>query len=330
MAATVSFLQVQDSKGVGTALYETRVTGSVGWAAFLVMNDSIALPATIGIKDSLTGNYGGAYIFAVSRPDAIGSDPAGFIKAAKQYISKSVSGGNRAAFWLQTVNPYAFGSFAAFGFAFGTDINLKYVVNTNLNARLGSNLIFNLNESLRLTVDEANSQLVASFTGSSIQLISLQSGSSYVGIQCKPMSAQIPLSGGNTGCVLFAGTMNPSETFAPPPKTGLTQGLQYAYNSAGTTRASFYPAFNVAAWPQSLSIVVTIDPSDPVNTRIQASDLQKGYLRTAVVFTGSPSLPAYFQTTQGNALNLIPIGTASGAVSPPPMAGGLAMASASP
>jgi len=79
MAATVSFLQVQDSKGVGTALYETRVTGSVGWAAFLVMNDRIALPATIGIKDSLTGNYGGAYIFAVSRPDAVGSDPAGFI-----------------------------------------------------------------------------------------------------------------------------------------------------------------------------------------------------------------------------------------------------------
>ena len=330
MAATVSFLQVQDSKGVGTALYETRAPGSVGWAAFLVMNDSIALPAAIGVKDSLAGNYGGAYIFAVSRPDAINSDPAGFIKAAKQYISKSVSGGNRAAFWLQNINPYTFGVFAAFGFAFGTDINLKYVINTNLNARLGSNLIFNLNQSLYLTADEVNGQLVASFTGSSIELISLQSGSSYLGIKCKPLSAQIPLSGGNSGCVVFAGTINPSVTFAPPPKTGLTQGLQYAYNSGGTTRTIFYPTFNVAAWPQSLSIVVTVDPSDPANTRIQASDLQKGYLRTAVVFTGSPSLPAYFQTTQGNELNLIPIGAAAGGATPPPMAGALAMASASP
>jgi hypothetical protein len=330
MAATVQFLQAPDPKGQGTALYETRVPGSVGWAAFLVMNANIQLPPVIGIKDSLTGNYGGAYIFAASRPDAISSDPVGFINAARNYINKSVSGGNRAAFWLQDINPYAFGSFAAFGFAFGTDINLKYVINTNLNAQLGSNLIFNLNQSLYLTADEANGQLVASFTGSSIELISLQSGSSYLGIKCKPLSAQIPLSGGNTGCVVFAGTMTPSVTFAPPPKTGLTQGLQYAYNSGGTARTIFYPAFDVNAWPQTLSIIVTVDPSDPANTRIQASDLQKGYLRTAVVFTGSPSLPAYFQTTQGNALNLIPVGAAAGAATPPPMAGALAMASASP
>lgn len=330
MATAAQFLQVTDPKGVGTALYETRVPDSVGWAAFLVMNSGVPLPPAIGIKDSLTGNYSGAYIFAVGRPDAISSDPAGFISAAKQYIGKSVSGGNRAAFWLQDINPYSFGPFAAFGFAFGTDINLKYVVNTNLNALLGSNLSFNLNRSLYLTADETNGQLVASFTSSSIELITLQSGSSYLGIKCKPLSAQIPLCGGNTGCVLFAGTMNPSETFAPSPKTGLTQGLQYAYNPGGATRTIFYPAFNVSAWPQSLPIVVTVDPSDPANTRIQVADLQKGYLRTAIVFTGSPSLPAYFQTTQGNALNLIPVGAAAGASTPPPMAGGLAIASASP
>src|SRR5262245_13402754 len=133
MGDPVLYRQVVDQKGAGTALYETREAGSVGWAGYLVMA-SVALPPTISIPDSLNGTkngsvtlqYGGAYIFASARPPVVDADPAGFISQLVQYIKASITA-NRALFWLQSSSPVTFGAFPAFGFQFGQNVNRQWV-----------------------------------------------------------------------------------------------------------------------------------------------------------------------------------------------------------
>ncbi|HWS53782.1 MAG TPA: hypothetical protein VN228_06640 [Pyrinomonadaceae bacterium] len=336
MGDPVLYQQVLDPKGVGTSLYETRVAGSVGWAGYVVMNTSVTLPPTISIPDSLNGTntskgliqYNGAYVFASTRPPVVDTDPAGFVAQVVAYVNASISQ-NRALFWLQDSKP-TFGPFPAFGFQFGMNLNKQWVVNTNLNAKLGSNLIFNVNSSLILTADEANAQLVCSFRSSSVQLISLQSGNSFLGITPQPLSTQIPLAGPNTACFLFTGTMNPASTFTPA-LNGLAQGVRFVYNqSNGQPQGLLYPVFNTGAWPSSVAFVATVDPGDPVNSVIAAADLQSGHIRTGLVLAGAPSLASYYTTPQGNAISLVPLGSSVGATAPGLAAGALVMASASP
>lgn len=333
MGDPVFFEQVIDPQGAGTRLYETRVSGSVGWAGYLVMNTSAALPPEISLPVSLNGTktvqYNGAYIFASARPPIVDADPATFITQLVNYINANITQ-NRALFWLQSSSPVAFGAFTAFGFQFGQNINKQWVVNTNLNSKLGSNLTFNVQSSLLITADDANGQLVCSFTSSSVQLISLQNVNSFLGIKVAPVSTQIPIAGPNAACFLFTGTLAPATLFTPV-LYGLGQGVRFAYtDSSGKLQTLLYPAFNTAAWPSSIPFVGTIDPSDPVNTVISAVDLQSGHLRTALVLAGTPSLPSNYLTPQGNAISLIPLGSAVGAKSPGLGAGALVMASASP
>ncbi|HEU4598037.1 MAG TPA: hypothetical protein VFS10_23115 [Pyrinomonadaceae bacterium] len=336
MGDPVLYQQVLDPKGVGTSLYETRVAGSVGWAGYVVMNTGVTLPPTISIPDSLNGTntakgliqYNGAYVFASTRPPMVDTDPANFAAQVVAYVNASISQ-NRALFWLQDSKP-TFGPFSAFGFQFGMNLNKQWVVNTNLNAKLGSNLNFNVNSSLILTADEANAQLVCSFRSSSVQLISLQSGNSFLGITPQPLSTQIPLAGPNTACFLFTGTMNPASTFTPA-LNGLAQGVRFVYNeSNGQPQSLLYPAFNTAKWPSSVAFVATVDPSDPVNSVIAAADLQSGHIRTGLVLASTPSLASYYTTPQGNAISLVPLGSPVGATAPGLAAGALVMASASP
>jgi hypothetical protein len=336
MGDPVFYQQVLDPNGAGTRLYETRVAGSVGWAGYVVMNTSVTLPPTISIPDSLNGTkvtsgviqYNGAYVFSSVRPPIVDSDPVGFVALIVAYVNKSITQ-NRALFWLQDSSP-TFGPFAAFGFQFGQNINKQWQVNTNLNARLGSNLAFNVNSSLILTADDANAQLVCSFLGSSQPLVSLQSGSSYLGIKVNPVSTQIPLAGDNTACFLFTATMSPASTFTPV-QNGLAQGVRFVYkDSNGQPQSLLYPAFKTTAWPSSISLVATVDPSDPVNSVIPTADLQSGHLRTGLVMAGTPSLASYYTTPQGNAISLVPLGSAVGAKVPGLSAGALVMASASP
>jgi hypothetical protein len=333
MADPVFFEQVIDPKGAGTRLYETRVSGSVGWAGYLVMNTSATLPPTISLPVSLNGTksvqYNGAYIFASARPPIVDTDPATFIIQLVNYINANITQ-NRALFWLQSSSPVTFGPFSAFGFQFGQNINKQWVVNTNLNSKLGSNLTFNVQSSLLITADDTNGQLVCSFTSSSVQLVSLQNLNSFLGIKVTPVSTQIPIAGPNAACCLFTGTLAPTTLFTPA-LNGLAQGLRFAYNdSKGQLQTLFYPAFNTAVWPSSVSFVATVDPSDPVNTVISAADLQSGHLRTALVLAGGPSLSSNYLTPQGNAISLIPAGSAVGAKSPGLGAGALVMTSASP
>lgn len=336
MGDPVLYQQVLDPKGVGTSLYETRVAGSVGWAGYVVMNTSVTLPPTISIPDSLNGTntskgliqYNGAYVFASTRPPMVDTDPAGFVAQVVKYVSASITQ-NRALFWLQDSKP-TFGPFPAFGFQFGMNLNKQWVVNTNLNAKLGSNLSFNVNSSLILTADETNAQLVCSFRSSSVQLISLQSGNSFLGITPQPLSTQIPLAGPNTACFLFTGTMKPASTFTPA-LNGLAQGVQFVYNeSNGQPQSLLYPVFNTGAWPSSVAFVATVDPSDPMNSVIAAADLQSGHIRTGLVLAGTPQLASYYTTPQGNAISLVPLGSSVGATAPGLAAGALVMASASP
>jgi len=327
MSTPVEFQQVVDPKGDGTKLYETREPGSVGWAGYLVMAN-VALKQAIGITDSLNGVYNGSYIFCASRPAVIDSNPADFIKLLTGYINSN-SSGNRILFWLQSSSAPYFGAFTRFGLQFGPNINLQWQINSNLNANLGQNLTLNVQSSLIVTPDEANSQIVLSVRSSSNPLVNLQVGGTHI-LDAVPVATQIPVSGANTGCLLFTGPVNPAVMFARSP-LGISQGVQFTYtDGAGADQSLFYPAFNTASWPASVQMIGAFDPSDPVNSVISAVDLQTGHLRSGLVFTGTPALPSCFQTPQGNAISLVPLGTQAGASAPALASGALALQSSSP
>lgn len=320
MSGAVVYRQVSDG-GAGTPLYETSEAGSVGWAGYLVMNTGIALPEEIEASDALNGKYDGAYLFYRTRPEALDTDPAGFAQQAAQYI-KSNAGENRALLWLASGSAPYFGTFSEFGFQFVQNTSNQWQISTNLNAFLGTNLILNVQASLIITVDAGTAELTFSYKGSQNALISLQVGQAEI-LKASPVSARVAASGTSTGCVVFQAAMNPGVVLAAPPK-GLPQGVQYATSD----ERLFFPAFDTAAWPASIPVVATADPSDPLNNGIPQSDLQNGCLRTALMLAGAPSLASYYLTPQGNAIALTPLGTAADAQTVSPGAGALAVASA--
>ncbi|TKC87270.1 hypothetical protein FAZ69_18225 [Trinickia terrae] len=323
---TVLYLQIADPEGNPTALYETRQAGSVGWAGYLVTAAVDSLPPTIGLTDSLTGPYDGAYIFCVERPAILDSDPAGFAQQLNTYIRSSITT-NRAFFWLQSSEAPYFGTFANYGFQFGQNFN-SWVVNTNMNAVIGANLIFNVQNSLNLSVDEANAQLVLSYPVLTNPLVNLQTGTTIIA-QATNVRMQVPVAGTSTGCGVFNASLSTATFFAAAPK-GLPQGLQYAYLADSADQTLFFPVFSIEGMPATLETQFSMDPSDPVNTVLDAAALAAGCLRSGMVLSGKPALPGGYVTQQGNAVTLTPVGAGAGDVTPPAQAGGFACASLSP
>ncbi|HKP86430.1 MAG TPA: hypothetical protein VJZ26_10050 [Blastocatellia bacterium] len=320
MNAPVLFEQVS-----ATSLYETRVAETVGWAGYVLPN-VLELPPTIQVGESLN-KYKGYYIFAVKRPPVVDTDPAGFAKDVVDYVKKTTAT-NRAALWLKNSEPVEFGDFKKFAFMFSTDINQNWVLRSDINAALGTNLTFFVLQNVVLSASDATGQLFLKIR-SQVPNIAFQKGSSNLGIVIGDglnQSARIPLSGTNTGCMVFNATMTPATTFG---SKGLQLGLKYVVNNTqtGQQQSIYYSGFNAAKLPPSLICVGTVDPSDPVNTRIQAADLQKGHLRTGLAIAGAPFLPSNFLTPQGKQILLIPLGTPLDATTPPLMAGAFALAS---
>ena len=234
---------------------------------------------------------------------------------------------NRALFWLQSEADPS-GAFDAFGFVFSQNQYGQWQITSNLNANLGTNLILNIQTTLFIAVDADSAQLTFSYAGSQNPLISLQAGSALIATP-SPVSACVPASGPSTGCVLFQAAINPATALAGPPN-GVSQGVQFAYTASdGALRQLFLPAFKTQSWPATITVIATIDPSDPVNNGIPAADLEAGYLRTGLVLSGSTPLASYYLTPQGNAISLTPLGSTAGGSTPVPQAGALALQSAS-
>jgi hypothetical protein len=321
MSSAVQFEQVAE-----TLLYETRVPASVGWAGYVLPTASKETVITVG--DSLN-KFTGYYVFAVSRPPVVGTDPAGFANQVLTYVKK-VTTLNRVCLWLQSVSPVTFGEFGRFGFQFSQDINRNFILRTDMNAAMGAGLNFRVLTSLVLTADDTAGELVLRIT-STQPYIGFQKGLSDLGIavgEGTSQRARIALGGDNTACLLFTGKLTPSVTFSTG--SGLNLGFDYIYRhkTTGADQVIYYPGFNTASFPQSLNLIGTVDPSDPVNTAIAGSDLQTGHLRTGLILTGAPTLASNFRTPEGKLISLIATGASSGATSPPLMAGAFALATA--
>ncbi len=316
-----------------TALYEIRGTNAAGWAGYVLPTTTESpcgtpdLPPSIAIADSLRSQRG-SYLFAVTRPPIVDSDPCTLVRQANDYISAN-AGANRAVVWLEGVNPVIFGDFKRFGFPFGQDIWQDFVLRSDLNAALGKNLTFFALAGLYVSIDEDRGALVVSTGKAGNPLLGFQKGLSDVGITIgdASQSAAIPFSGPNAGCFVFATRITPSITFS---NNCFDLGLKYVINDQqpGKEVRLAYPAFHVNALPKTLSCLGVVDPSDPVNSRLPNDALAQGYLRTGFALTATPSLASAYRTPTGRAVSLIPLGAASGSA-PPARAGAFALASAS-
>jgi len=264
------------------ALYEVPIENSMGWSAYLLTStssSSSSLPSTISLEDSLL-QQSGYYLFAVTRPPILNneSELQQFAEDALDYICPNTSGNiNRVVVWLQNVAPVQFGNFANFGFKFNYNpLSNTFPLNSNLNVNLGQNLTFFVLQSVSLSVDGEAGQLVLSINKGSSDFIGFQKGDKEIGISVEGSTLQrawIPVSGNNGACFVFSAELTPSDTFGA---TGFDQGFKYIAKDSNI----YYPSFKTTALPQTLNCVGTVDPSDPVNTRLGSENLQQGYLRT--------------------------------------------------
>ncbi len=314
-------------------LYETRVPHTVGWAGY-VLPSLTNLPTDIEIGASLT-DHSGSYFFAVSRPSIIDDDPKQFAKWANEYV-KEITSFNRVVAWLENIEPLVsgdyFGNIANFGFQFGQDANRSFKLRSNLNASLGQNLNFFVTTDMTLSVDETLGALrVATATGPQ-PLIGYQKGPNDVGItvgDAQTQSALIPACGSSAACFVLSAKITPTVTFSP--SKGLELGFEYVVNdgTTGQEKRISYSGFDVTALPASLTSVATVDPSDPVNTRISSCDLQLGHLRTGFAIADTPALASWFSSVEGRRVSLLPVGAAATDATPPLLAGAIAVASSS-
>src|SRR5262245_24063701 len=302
MSADFDYRRVKTTK-----LYETQVPGSVGWAAYVLPELPSGVrdfPASITTVLSLL-LYQGHYCFSTEKPPAATADPDGFVKQVMDYVADIVKNGNRGLFWLKGYSPVQFGKLANFGFEFSTDGN-NFIVHSDFTARLGKAVEFFANAG-KASGPGANPLVLSGNQPGELRLnpltqpglLGFRKGSADLGITVGDASSQIvriPLGGSNAACMVFNGTSNTSITFSG---AGLALGFEYTYGSVEQPEHLFYPGFDVAAFPAALSCTGSIDPSDPVNTRISETDLASGYLRTGFGIASTPSLSSSFRTAQG-------------------------------
>ncbi|MGJ5139931.1 hypothetical protein ACQR1V_18245 [Bradyrhizobium oligotrophicum] len=319
-SASAQFEQVDSS-----AIYETRVAGSVGWAGYLLGTGS-SLPPFINYDDSLK-KYGGSYIFATQRPADLDRDPGGFAERVRTYISKATR--NRAVVWLASANPVRFGDFESYGISF---INLPpvYQVSGNLNLWFARNAKFYILDQSRIEIDGGALRLSGSALSSPPFIGFSGKGDNPLGIRLAPTSnnriyAYVPFGGANTGCVTFDGLLDSKQAFV---SQGLEQGVRYVINNNATTspQAAQYAAMTVAALPSQLSIAGAFDLGDPANRAIGREQLEQGYLRSGFAIKGAPALTSEFRTTGGRVVQLTPLGAGSTDTAPALGAGGFAFA----
>jgi hypothetical protein len=322
MADSLSFVQV-----AGTALYEIQPAGPAGWAGYVL--PAKTLPAEIPIADSISA--GGSFVFASGRPAQVGSDPAGLARDALAYVAGSGSI-NPVVFWLKGVSPVVFGELARFGFEFSPDVTGKYLLRSNMNARLGSNLEFVALQGLTMDVQEEAGTLRLFKQMGSQDFLGFRTGGSPFGVQVVDDTgnwqiARIPFAGESCGCITFQGQITPAQAFAPgvfPP------AIAYAVRASGADTVLGYPVLAPSGLPAAIAFAGAVDPGDPGNASLADALLQAGYLRTGMALAGAPELPSAFRTSGGNPVSLVPLGTEVDARVPPLGAGAITVASASP
>jgi len=324
MSSSINYEQVAES----VPLYEIKVAGSVGWSGY-ILPQSADLPTEISLTDSLN-DYNGSYVFAVSRPTVVDSNPSGFASDLNNYVNQNVGKNSQGLFWLQSVEPVSFGPFANYGFRFNF-FNGAYTLQSNLNISLGTGANFFLLQSLNFTIND-DKQAISIYTqlGPSA-LIGFQKGPSDMGVNVGNTgynNAYIPVSGTNAGCLVFAAQLSPAKTFSPP--TGLAAGFNYVVNTTGADTPIYYAGLDLTDLPASVSAIGAVDPSDPFNARLKQPELLQGCLRTGFALIGQPSLTSGFRTAGGQPVSLLPLGATAGEWMPPLQAGALALASSSP
>ncbi|PXW50769.1 hypothetical protein [Methylobacterium sp. B4] len=315
---------------VGTSsVYETRVAGSVGWAGYLLPPGG-SPPGGIGFDASLTG-YNGHYLFCTVRPAVLDSNPEGFAAEALPYINAATR--NRAIVWLKSADPVAFGDFGQYGLPF-LFVASVYQTTGDLNRWFGTNAsVYVLNQT-RLAVADGRLQLHASALSVPPFIGFRDKGAKTLGVQltanaANRISAFVPLSGANTGCLTFDGVLKPALAFVTQ---GLGQGFRYLFGGQAkeVVTAVDYAAFAVAQLPGSLPVAGTFDLSDPANRVLPAALLEQGYLRSGLALKGASALLSHYRTAGGQPVVLTPVGSEAADVAPRLGAGGFAWATAAP
>lgn len=337
---TAEFTLVGTSSIDGTALYEATWTEDDYWTGYLLPDTGQTPPETISYTDSIRSVlkqgawravYNGFYLFAPTRPP-LESDPETFINEITAYLdSQKLEPDYQAILWIPTVDPVSFADpFKNFSIVFTCDVFTgKFSVISNLNAAIGANLTFNVLNNTSLQYDTTTETLKLFVPVDYSQSLAFQRQSTNLGItvtgDVKYIYTYLPFTGNNTGCFLFSASITPDVTFA---SNGLPPGFQYvateaSNNSKQTVNTDFFfPALSPTELPEKLSCTGSVDLLDPFNQLIPPSRLSTGVLRSGFVLESGVFLPSCFRNSDGNQINLRPLGDENGSPTQVPLNSG--------
>ena len=295
------------------SLYEAPRVAMGAWSGYLLPATGDTPPASISFGDSLSPDNTASYLFAHTRPPALDTDPADFINKVYQYLSMNTA--SSTILWLKGVAPLEFGPLSNYGMTIlYNSVDQSFTTNSNLNVRLGQNLLFNILLGTGVYIDEQNGMLRLSAPVGTPPAIAFQRGQSDLGIRVTGGNGFIrnfiPFIGNNTGCCTFTANIDASATFAA---SGLPINLQYSTDGQGGSQQFIYPALSAPAQlPYSITWMGTVDPTDPYNQKLTSAAQLAGVLRSGFLPTSAPALPSAFVNDYGNAINLIALGASDG------------------
>ncbi|PXX47038.1 hypothetical protein [Undibacterium pigrum] len=302
------------------SLYEAPRAAMGAWSGYLLPANGQTPPDCISFGDSLSPDNKASYLFAQTRPLALDTDPGSFINAVSQYLAMN-TGSSSTILWLKSVDPLEFGPFNNYGISIlYNSVDQSFTTNSNLNVRLGQNLLFNILLGTGIYIDQDNGMLRLSAPVATPPAIAFQRGSGNLGIRVTGTNGFIrnfiPFIGSNTGCCTFTASIDARAAFGA---SGLPVSLVYTADGKGGQRQFRYPILTAPAQlPNSITWMGTVDPLDPYNQKLTAAAQLAGVLRTGFLPTSTPALPSAFVNDYGNQINLIALGASDGQ---PPFAG---------
>lgn len=297
-----------------------------GWVGYVLGKDDTGpLKQAISVHESLY-NYVGHYLFALTEPQRVRSDPGRFVASIRDFVRRSdILWTYRGIIWIHDSSGKRFGPFDQFAIRFYLDALNHYHVDNQFEApigkKIGKNLSFVVPDKHPIV---ANARLDVNSDSITV---------SSAGYWFKPKhpdppfpspplavtKARIMLVGPAAGSFLMDAVadshllwrhMQPGLQFSYGSEE-VGQRLERTLQSNGCDAMLEFPALLKPAPESELPMTALFDPLAPHNEHHElqggVEPPEAGRLRSMLAFDEGVAMPSWFRTTGGNALSLRPI-----------------------
>ncbi len=292
--------------------------GAPGWVGFVSLGS--APPPTLPLKDTFLDGH---YLFAPSAPPIADNMAAvAYAQAVKDWLARNFGNPFRgyACLWLPDAE----------GPTFSTEPDqstLTFFPNPGSGAAAGNDfnlLIGQLGFSVptQTVLGMGSRGLVFYRFGSSVVQFNTNDGTSPPSVIG---NSGLPFLGPYAGCFTVAGTL--SRSGAQSTVDGLATGFHYLHEAAGVAVRQIYPMLVARPGLADLAYSGTVDPLDLFNAVAPLSNPAAGRLRTQFALTAPARIASWYRSSNGRAVDVLPLNGLDGNDEPRPWCGALVLQS---